>query len=123
MLAMPTRIHGMFDYTAGALAIASPWLFGFSAETRPMAVAVGAGILVIVYALLTDYEMGAARSLQIPVHLWLDGILGLLLAISPWLFGFDQTVWIPHLLLGLVLIFLAVFSQTIPGYERRRARN
>jgi hypothetical protein len=44
-----------------------------------------------------------------------------LLAVSPWLFSFDRSVWLPHLIVGLLLVAAAVFTRTIPGYERRRA--
>jgi hypothetical protein len=122
MLAFSTRLHGILDYLVAAAALASPWLFGFADDGMAKAAAVGAGALVVVYSLLTDYEMGIARALAIPLHLWLDGLLGLLLAISPWLLGFDQQVWIPHVVIGAVLVLLAIFSHTIPGYERRGAR-
>ncbi len=121
MRALPTRIHGILDYTMGALLIALPWLLGFArggAETW-IPVILGAG--AIGYSLFTDYELGVVRRIQMPVHLWLDGISGLLLAISPWVFGFDQHVWLPHLVLGIFEMGAALFTDTIPGYERRRS--
>jgi hypothetical protein len=45
-----------------------------------------------------------------------------LLATSPWIFGFDTEVWIPHVALGVLEIAVAVVTDTIPGYERRAAR-
>ena len=84
-----------------------------------MPVAVGAA--GIAYSLFTDYELGVVKRIQMPVHLWLDGIGALLLAVSPWLFSFDDDVWAPHLLAGLAVMAIAFLTQTIPGYERRRA--
>ncbi|HEV2132381.1 MAG TPA: SPW repeat protein [Longimicrobiaceae bacterium] len=121
MPALPTRIHGVLDYAMGALLIALPWLLGFAqggAETW-VPVALGAG--AIGYSLFTDYELGVVRRIQMPVHLWLDGAAGLLLAVSPWLFGFDQQVWMPHLILGILEMGAALFTDTLPGYERRRS--
>ena len=119
MIAFRTRVHGWIDYGIGALSIASPWLFGFADTGEARGVAIAAGVFLIAYSLLTNYELGVARAVQIPAHLWLDGLLGLLLAISPWLLDFDQQVWIPHVVLGASLIVIAVFSRTIPDYERR----
>lgn len=117
---LPTRIHGMLDYLLGALLIASPWLFGFAdhATARWVPVVLGAGVLL--YSLLTDYEMGAVKKLQMPAHLLLDALGGVLLAVSPWMLGFDERVWMPHVVLGLVEVATAAITNTVPGYERRR---
>jgi len=120
MRAIPTRIHGVLDYSFGLLAAAAPWLFGFAAGGAETWVLVGAGAAAIAYSLFTDYELGAIRRIQMPVHLWLDALGGVILAVSPWLFGFEHRVWLPHLLFGLTEIVVASVSQTVPSYERRR---
>ena len=118
---LPTRIHGVLDYTVGALLIALPFLlrFGDGAQTW---VPVALGVAAIVYSLFTDYELGVVKRLQMPAHLWLDGLGGVLLAASPWLFSFDNAVWVPHVALGALEIAVALITDTIPGYERRAAR-
>lgn len=116
---IPTRVHGYLDYLLGALLIAAPWLLDFNrggAETW-VPVVLGAG--VILYSLLTDYELGVMKTLSMRTHLWLDGLGGALLAASPWLFGFADYVWAPHLILGLLEIGAALFTETIP-YRRDR---
>ncbi len=118
---LPTRTHGVLDYTVGALLIALPFLLRLGGGPQTW-VLVGAGIAALVYSAFTDYELGAVRRLQMPVHLWLDGISGVFLAVSPWLFGFDNEVWIPHVALGALEIIAAVITDTVPGYERRRSR-
>lgn len=120
MRAIPTRAHSVFDYFIGLVLIGLPSLLDLS-DGPSRWVLWGVGAALILYSLATDYELGALRRLQMPVHLWLDALAGVLLAISPWLFGFDRIVWIPHLAVGLLLIATAILSQTIPGYERRRA--
>ncbi|CAN5762970.1 SPW repeat protein [soil metagenome] len=121
MGALPTRIHGVLDYAMGALLIALPWLLGFAQGGAESWVPVAVGAGAIAYSLFTDYELGVVRRIQMPVHLWLDGAAGLLLAVSPWLFGFDQQVWMPHLILGILEMGAALLTDTIPGYDRRRA--
>ena len=116
---IPTAVHGVMDYLTGVLLIAAPWVLGFAdggAETW-VPVILGAG--AILYSLLTDYELGAVRMLSMPVHLGLDAASGLVLAASPWLFGFDERVWLPHLVLGLVEIGAALTTQTHPRYAER----
>ncbi len=115
---IPTRVHAVVDYLVGALLIVAPWLFGFAeggAETW-LPVVLGAG--VILYSLLTNYELGVVRWISMPAHLVLDGVGGALLAVSPWLFFFADQVWTPHLIIGLLEIGAAVTTRTTP-YEGR----
>jgi hypothetical protein len=112
---IPTRIHGMLDYLMGVLLIVAPWVLGFS-QGGPktwLPVALGAG--VIVYSLLTDYELSLAKAIPMPVHLGLDIAGGLLLAVSPWLFGFADEVWIPHVVFGILEIGAGLFTQMTPA--------
>ena len=117
---LSTRLHGYLDYSVGALLIVAPWILGFARGGAESWVFVVAGAGAIAYSLFTDYELGVVRRIQMPVHLWLDGLAGLLLAVSPWLFAFDDVVRIPHLTAGIFEIAVALVTNTIPGYERRR---
>jgi hypothetical protein len=54
-----------------------------------MPVALGAGALV--YSALTDYELGLARFIPMPTHLFLDGLSGAFLVVSPWVLGLPTT--------------------------------
>ena len=110
-----TKTHGYLDYIVGILFIISPWAFGFAhggAETR-IPVILGAG--AILYSLLTNYEMGVAKVFSMPVHLGLDIVSGILLAMSPWLFHFSDYVYLPHLILGIGEILAATFTSTVPS--------
>ncbi len=119
---LSTRVHGMLDYLVGALLIGAPWILGFSDGGAACWVPVVLGASVILYSLFTDYELGLVRRIDMPIHLWLDGIGGLALAVSPWVLGFDDRVWVPHLAVGLTEILVAVVTQTIPSYDRRGGR-
>jgi hypothetical protein len=120
MRVLSTRTHGVFDYLAGVLLIALPWLLGFARGGAETWVPVAVGAAIVGYSLFTDYELGVVRRLDMTIHLWLDACAGLLLAVSPWLLGFDRRVWLPHLLLGVLAVAAALLTDTIPGYERRR---
>jgi hypothetical protein len=64
---------------------------------------------------MTDYELGLVKLIPMPIHLLLDGLGGALLAASPWLFNFDEVVWTPHVVIGLLEIGAAVLTQTHPA--------
>lgn len=111
---IPTRVHGLLDYLVGLLLIAAPWLFNFDrggAETW-VPVVLGAGALV--YSLFTDYELGVVKRLPMGAHLTLDLLSGILLAASPWLFGFSEFVYLPHLVLGVLEVGAALMTKTTP---------
>jgi hypothetical protein len=119
-----TRVHGMLDYPLGLLLIISPWLFGFADETgvaRWLPFVLGASVLV--YSMLTRYEFALSPVIPMPVHLGLDAIGGLLLAVSPWLFGFADRVWLPHLVFGLLEIGAAVSTRMTPEPAFRQANS
>lgn len=119
MRLLTTRLHGMLDYLLALLLVALPWALGFADGTAAQWLPVCAGLAIAGYSLLTDYELGLSRRLQMPVHLWLDAVLGLMLGAAPWVFAFDDRVWQPHLAAGVLLVLAALVSDTIPGYDRR----
>ena len=115
---IPTQAHGWIDYVLGVILVISPWLLGFAAGGPDTWVTLVLGLAVIAYSLLTDYELGAAKLIPMNVHLGIDIAVGIVLLVSPWLFNFAALVWIPHVILGILLIAAGVFTETRP---RRRA--
>ena len=115
MRVIPTRVHGVLDYLVGALLIAAPWLFQFNDGGAETWVPVVLGASAIVYSLCTDYELGVLRLIPMSTHLMLDVGSGVLLALSPWLFGFHEEVWAPHVLVGLIEIGTALMTQRAPS--------
>ena len=124
---VPTRVHGVFDYIGGIGLILAPFVFGFFsvggiAVILPMVLGVG----LLLYSLLTRYELGisAVKFIPMPYHLIFDFVAAALLAASPFLFGFYHdapNVWLPHLISGLVVIVLVLVSQTQPRRQLAKA--
>ncbi|HEX8332472.1 MAG TPA: SPW repeat protein [Segetibacter sp.] len=115
MRVISTKAHGVLDYMMGVLLIASPWIFGFATGGAEQWVPVAVGAMALVYSLLTNYEMGAVRTISMSTHLTLDLLSGILLAASPWIFGFADTVYLPHLILGIAEIGAALMTQKNPS--------
>ena len=115
---VPTGIHAYFDYIGGIGLLAAPFVFGFysvggAAVIIPMVLGVG----LILYSLLTNYELGIPGVKFIPMtyHLIFDFVASAFLAVSPFLFGFINqapNAWLPHIVLGVVVIVLVLVSQT-----------
>jgi hypothetical protein len=115
-----TKTHGYLDYIMGVLLIAAPWIFGFARDGAETWVPVILGAGTILYSLLTDYELGMTPTISMRTHLMLDLIGGVVLAISPWVFGFADYIWAPHLILGIFEIGAALMTKQVPATERRQ---
>ena len=116
---IPTRFHGILDYIVGLALIGAPWIFGFvPADTAAWSyetyTPIVLGALLIVQSVFTNYEWGVFKYINMPNHLYLDMLLGVVLACSPWLFNFADYVYKPHLIVGLAEVVLAVITQRAP---------
>jgi hypothetical protein len=124
---VPTRVHGIFDYVGGIALISAPFLFGFfSVGGMAVIVPMVLGVGLIVYSLLTRYELGipGLKFIPMPYHLTFDFIAAAFIAASPFLFGFYHNapnVWLPHLISGIVVILLVLVSQTQPKRQAAKA--
>lgn len=107
---MHAKIHGLLDYTIALLSILSPLLFGFGEGNAETLLPIAFGMLLILYSFFTNYEMGLSKQIPLFVHLRMDQMAGGLLAASPWLFRFHDTVYLPHVVLGIALIVSSLLA-------------
>jgi hypothetical protein len=119
MRMIPTRIHGFLDYSVSVLMIAAPWIFDFAAGGAETWIFVILGAGAIAYSLFTNYELGISKGISMRTHLLLDTLSGVLLAASPWIFGFADYVWTPHVIFGLLEIGVALFTRREPLHGPR----
>ncbi|MBK6264082.1 SPW repeat protein [Marivirga sp. S37H4] len=108
------KTHGYLDYSIGILLIAAPWIFNFentgSASTIPIVLGVG----TVIYSLITNYELGAVKAIEMKTHLFIDFLAGAFLAVSPWLFNFADIVFWPHVVFGLGEMIVALMTDASP---------
>ncbi|MBC5772592.1 SPW repeat protein [Pontibacter sp. KCTC 32443] len=118
---IPTRFHGILDYIVGIFMIIAPWVLDFSDNDAATWTMVIAGILVLAQTVMTDFEVGLIRRIPMQSHLMVDFGLGVLLALSPWLFGFADRIYSPHLILGVFSILASLTTHRVPSTSYRRA--
>jgi hypothetical protein len=106
-----TRTHGIIDYATGALLLIAPYLFGFATGGIEQWLPQLMGAAIIVMSLVTRYELSVAKIIPLNLHLGVDLASGALLAASPWLLGFHNRVWWPHLLVGLMEIAVVLMTR------------
>jgi hypothetical protein len=109
-----TRVHGMVDYPMGLLLIVAPFIFGFATGGPAQWVPIILGVLMLGQAIMTKYELGLMHMIPMPLHLTMDLLSGILLLISPWLFGFASVVFWPHVILGLLEIGASLTTEKQP---------
>ncbi|MFC4873147.1 SPW repeat protein [Negadavirga shengliensis] len=108
------KAHGYLDYLVGILLIASPWLFNFYAGGAESWLPIILGAGTILYSLFTNYELGMIKLMDMRTHLVMDFAAGAFLALSPWIFGFADMVFVPHLVIGLGEILVAIMTNPKP---------
>jgi hypothetical protein len=111
----------MLDYPVGLALLFAPNLFGF-AEMGGAAVLVPRiiGVITLVQSIFTRYELGVIKAMPMRMHLMNDYIAGVVLAASPWLFGFydpaNQRLWVPHLVVGLAILLVTAMTERSPRH-------
>lgn len=113
-----TRVHGMLDYGAAILLILVPRLLNLPGDVTTLLTVLGLG--VIVYSLITRYELSLAKLLPMVVHLAIDGLAGLLLLVlAVWysLNNADTAVWLTLLIFGLLELGAALMTDPVSPVE------
>ena len=105
------KTHAVLDYLMGIVLIAAPWILGFAGNEAAKWSAVAIGVLMLLTSVMTNYEGGLVKMFPMGMHLTMDIIAGLFLAISPWLLGFSNEIFLPHLILGILEIGAALCTQ------------
>ncbi len=113
---LSTRTHGVLDYLVGILLIAAPFLFDFDRGGAETWVPIIVGAVILLQALMTDFEVGMFRAMSMNMHLNMDYLIGIFLAASPWIFNFDEYVYLPHLIVGIGIVLEAMMTRTVPEH-------
>jgi hypothetical protein len=111
-----TRAHAVLDYTLGPALIIAPQALGFATKGAAAAVPRVFGAAGTVVSSMTQYELGIYPVIPMRTHLMIDVMKGILMAASPWLFGFGRSrkksTWLPHLLLGVSDVAIAAMTDS-----------
>ena len=107
-----TKTHGYMDYLMGILLIVLPGLMGLDMNSAQSIVPMVIGVMTIVMSLMTAYELSVTNIIPMSTHLMIDLLSGIVLAASPWIFGFADEVYMPHLILGILEIGASLMTKT-----------
>lgn len=118
---LPTRIHAVFDYVLGVVLAIFPSVTslhqGGLIEWGPTVL----GAILILYSMLTNYEMSVLRLISIKLHLVLDAVGGVALIALAVVDGSSRAIWLPLLVLGMIEIGSSLVTRTVtsdgPGLD------
>jgi hypothetical protein len=116
MRLISTKTHGIIDYIVGVALLVAPDIFGFAdADSAVVYVPRILGLMTILLALITDYELSIVNLVPFPIHLIVDalgGLLLLLVGIGSLLAGNSVNEWLPHLMISVGEMLVVMMSQT-----------
>jgi len=118
---IPLGAHGLLEYGVGALLIVAPFLFGFDSDAA-VAVGIVGGVLVIVFAAVSDTPTGLVRRLPTAVHAAVDYVLAAAMIAVPFLADFSDeggpTAF--FIALGIAHLLVTIGTRFKPARERPR---
>ena len=111
-----TTFFGYFSYLVCIVTMASPWLFGFiDVGGASLFFPLMFGWFGLIMAIFSNSKAGMVGIFPVQMHTVLSTISGFVIMVSPWLYGFyDKGVFLPHLLLGAIIMCLGIFTKGSP---------
>lgn len=99
------RLHGLAEYVLGGFFIASPFIFGFEADTA-VAIAVVGGVVLILMAATASTGPSLSEIVGVGVHVLVDVLLAGFLIATPFVFGFSDEAAPTGLFIGVGVVHL-----------------
>lgn len=122
MTLISPRIHTIIGLVVGVALLAAPWLFAFADEGgAAVMVPLVLGAFILLSELTTTSPLSPVKLVPMNIHIMADILTGIILAASPWLFNFytlEPNAWLPHLIVGIVIIGYAVLTRTADARVR-----
>jgi hypothetical protein len=121
------RTHSIFDYIIGAVLVVCPSVFGFSDLYPARNIFLVLGFGLVIYSLLTDYQLSIFKLIPLPVHMTLDVLAGIALILAPSVFNYRFQLtggqYALHWIMGLGAMTLVAVTRTrvySPAVQERR---
>jgi SPW repeat len=87
---IPLNVHAALEPLIAVIIIAAPWIFGFSEVDSAKVVCIAVGAVMLVAGSMTDWRLSLVRLIPLRAHLMTDLLLGAVLVLSPFVFGFSD---------------------------------
>ena len=110
-------VHAVLEYALAAVLLAAPFVLGFDSSAAT-ALAVVAGVALLVVAATSDTAAGLSRVLPGGIHIVVDLVVAAVLIAAPFLFGFtgQGTATAFFIVVGVVHLLLALATRYLPPH-------
>ena len=107
------RVHGLLDYMSAIVLILAPSVLEFN-EVSPYAywLSVIAGVILILYSLMTDYDFSIGMLIPLKTHLVIDFSAGVLFILWPFIFDFTGLALAYYLVMGFGVLLVVGLTQS-----------
>ena len=107
------RVHGLLDYMSAIVLILAPSVLEFN-EVSPYAywLSVIAGVILILYSLMTDYDFSIGILIPLKTHLVIDFSAGVLFILWPFIFDFTGLALAYYLVMGFGILLVVGLTQS-----------
>lgn len=113
---IPLKVHNVLDYVIGVALALSPFVFGFSDVLAARNVFLVLGVGLIGYSLMTNYYYSVAKIIPLGAHMVMDALSGIVLILSPALFGYRELItdgqFALHFVMGIGALGLGALTRT-----------
>ncbi|MEP1031952.1 hypothetical protein [Ekhidna sp.] len=84
------NIHAYLDYPVAVALMALPFLLGLgTSNSFALILSVVTGIAAFILTLLTDHRLGVYKIIPYKGHLIVDGLVGIVFVLAPFIFSFE----------------------------------
>jgi hypothetical protein len=116
-------MHAALELFMAVLLILAPWIFGFSDVEAATAVSIAVGAVMLVAGSLTQWRYSLAKLIPLRTHFMTDMLLGAVLILSPFIFGFADEGGAARftIIVGVLEILTAMATRWDPAEADRPA--
>ena len=104
----PTQ-HGYLDYLTVVIFLLAPSLIGLTGLAGTIAYLLAA--IHLAMTLVTDFPLGVIKKLPFSIHGWVERVVGPVLVVLPFVFGFDGAAKVFYLVIGIVIILVGLLTD------------
>jgi hypothetical protein len=104
----PTQ-HGYLDYATVVLFLAAPSTIGLTGIAGILAYVLAA--IHLAMTLVTDFPLGVIKLVPFSIHGWVERVVGPLLVLLPFVFGFEGAAQGFYIMIGIVIIIVGLLTD------------
>jgi hypothetical protein len=86
---VPLNVHAAIEPIVAIVLIAAPWIFGFSDVSSAKTISIVVGVIMLLSGAMTRWRLALVRVIPLRLHFMTDLLLGLVLIVAPFVFGFS----------------------------------